>query len=83
MNTFKRATIQETINKALIVRGECRRFVAELIILAICYSSDEDTPMCMPDICYHVCCKDCSPQFNNKYILNKYSSLIENVQFVV
>ena len=83
MNAFKRAAIQDTINKALMVRGECGRSIKKLIILVICYSNEEDTTMCMPDLCYHTFCKDCTAQLKNKYILSKDLSVLENAPCVV
>ena len=71
MNTFKKNAIQDTVNKALTVRGECCRFSNKLIILAICYSNDDDTPMCVPKDCYHAFCRECLASIPNKYIISK------------
>ena len=71
MNSIKREAIKRVITKALIVRGECCRFSNKLIILAICYSNDDDTPMCVPKDCYHTFCRECLASSPNKYIISK------------
>ena len=83
MNTFKKSVVQDTINKALVVRGECGKTIKKLIILVICYANEEGTPMCMPDVCYHVFCRECTSHLKNKYILSKDSSILENVPYAV
>ena len=67
MDSFQEDAICNTISKAITVRGKCSRFIMIFIRIGICYASNGDTSIYIPDNCYHVFCEECALELTNKY----------------